>query len=129
MFNGKKQKGQALVEFAIILPIVILVLMAILEFGIMLNTYLKIENAAREGARAGIVGKSYTEIGTLVTTISPSLNSSKMSVVITPTEAQRKSGGTLTVKVNYNYETMLPIISSIIGDSIILRSETSMRIE
>jgi Flp pilus assembly protein TadG len=51
----KNQKGQALVEFAIIIPILFMLVMGILQFGMMLNSYLAIENASSEGARAGIV--------------------------------------------------------------------------
>lgn len=125
----KNQSGQALVEFAIILPILILIIMGILQFGMMLNTYLTIENASREGARTGIVGSSDAEIKNLITDISPTLDSRDLTVTITPQGASRQSGTTLTVKVSYNYKLTVPIISSIFNNAIVLNGQTSMRIE
>lgn len=124
----KNQKGQSLVEFALILPILLLLVMAILQFAMMLNSYLTIENASREGARAGIVGSSDAEIEQLIITTSPSLDSENLTVRITPGETDRKSGDTLTVNVTYNYEFIVPIISSILSN-VVLNGQTSMRVE
>lgn len=49
--KGKKSVGQSLVEFAILLPLVLLMLSGLIEFGIMLNYYLDVIDAAREAAR------------------------------------------------------------------------------
>jgi hypothetical protein len=45
------QEGQALVEFAMIVPLLMLVLLAIIQFGRMLETYIVLTDAARTGAR------------------------------------------------------------------------------
>ena len=129
MRNLKNQKGQALVELAIILPILLMLVMGILQFGMMLNSYLTIENAAREGARAGIIGSSDAEIQNLIISTSPSLNPKNLTVSITPTEINRKSGNTLTVKVTYNYDLIVPIISSLFNNMVVLNGQTSMRVE
>lgn len=129
MKSLKNQEGQALVEFALILPILLLLVMGILQFGMMLNSYLSIENASREGARAGIIGSSDSEIKSTVIATSPSLDPNIVIVTITPTEANRKSGETLTVKVTYNYILNVPIISSIFNNVIELNGQTSMRVE
>jgi TadE-like protein len=49
--NTKAQRAQSMVEFAIALPILILLLTGMVEFGFMLNTYLSIQDAARTTAR------------------------------------------------------------------------------
>jgi len=51
----KNQKGAAIVEFAIVLPLLILFAFGICEFGLMWYNTQVITNASREGARAGIV--------------------------------------------------------------------------
>lgn len=127
--NLKNQKGQALVEFAIVLPILLMLVMGIIQFGMMLNSYLAIENASREGARAGIVGSADTEIESLIIASSPSLDPAYLTVSLTPSEANRRSGDTLTVTVTYNYKFTIPIISSIFNDGKMLTGQTSMRIE
>ncbi|MFD3157177.1 TadE/TadG family type IV pilus assembly protein [Haloimpatiens sp. FM7330] len=125
----KNKNGQSLVEFAIIFPLILLVVMAIAEFGMIFNAYLTINNAAREGARAGIVGTSDVEIQNLVLAASPNLESQNLTIIITPNETSRTSGETLTVTLNYTYHTIVPIISGIIDDTVVLNAQTSMRIE
>ncbi len=129
MKSLSNEKGQSLVEFAILLPILLLLLMGILEFGIMLNSFLTVNNSAREGARLGIVSGSNTEISNLIVNISPNLDTENLIVNITPAEGSRESGGTLTVEVIYNYQVIIPIISNILNDVVVLKAQTSMRIE
>ena len=50
------RKGQALVEFALVLPLLALLIMGILEFGRAWNTKQILTDAAREGARLAVVG-------------------------------------------------------------------------
>ncbi|WP_291642870.1 TadE/TadG family type IV pilus assembly protein [Clostridium sp.] len=129
MKSLKNEKGQSLVEFSILLPILLLVLMGILEFGLMLNSYLTINNSAREGARLGIVAGSDSEISELITNISPTLDTENLIINITPSDGSRKSGETLTVEVVYDYQVTIPIISNILNDVVVLKAQTSMRIE
>jgi hypothetical protein len=49
------QYGQSLVEFALILPLLMLVLMMIFDAGRAIYYYSVVHNAAREGARYGII--------------------------------------------------------------------------
>jgi len=133
MKSLKNEKGQSLVEFAILLPVLLLLIMGILEFGLMLNSYLTINNSAREGARLGVVVGSKlgsdTEISDLIKKISPNLNREDLTINIMPSLAGRKSGGTISVEVKYNYKLTIPIISNILGNVMVLKAQTSMRIE
>lgn len=49
--NGRKTVGQSFVEFAILLPVLLMMLSGLIEFGFMLNTYLDLIDSAREVAR------------------------------------------------------------------------------
>jgi Flp pilus assembly protein TadG len=49
------ERGQSLVEFALVLTPLFLILLGIIQFGFVFNTYVTITNAAREGARVGTV--------------------------------------------------------------------------
>lgn len=129
MNSIKNQKGQSLVEFAIILPIILLLLMGIAQFGMLLNSYLTLQNTTREGARLAIVGGSDIEINTLITSISPNLTPADLTVNITPTETSRSSGDNIVVNVSYNYHMTLPIISALFNNLIVLTSQTTMRME
>ncbi len=52
--NNRSSPGQSLVEFALTLPLLILILIGTLDLGRMLIAYVTIQNAAREGARYGV---------------------------------------------------------------------------
>jgi len=63
----KDQKGGALIEFAIVLPLLVVLAFGIIEFGIILYNQSIITNASREGARAGIIeGTSEADIKDIV---------------------------------------------------------------
>jgi hypothetical protein len=49
----RRQGGQALVEFAMLVPVFLLILLGMLEFGFVFNHHMTLEYATREGARAG----------------------------------------------------------------------------
>jgi hypothetical protein len=49
--NGRKSLGQSFVEFAVLLPLLLMMLSGLVEFGFMLNTYLDLIDSAREVAR------------------------------------------------------------------------------
>jgi len=51
----KKTDGQSLVEFALILPVLLVLIIGIIEFGWIFNGQITITNAAREGVRAAVV--------------------------------------------------------------------------
>ena len=51
----RQQRGATLVEYALVIPIFLLLVIGILEFGRAIFTYNTLANAAREGARYGII--------------------------------------------------------------------------
>lgn len=60
MMKRKKQKGQGLVEFALMLPILLLVILGTIEFGRIFLIYATVSNGAREGSRYGMVNPADT---------------------------------------------------------------------
>jgi Flp pilus assembly protein TadG len=53
--GSRGERGAALVEFAIVLPLLALVLFGIIEFGIAYNDYISVRNGSREGTRLAVV--------------------------------------------------------------------------
>lgn len=53
--SAASERGQDLVEMALILPLLLALLLGIIEFGVAVLRYNTVSNAAREGARAGVV--------------------------------------------------------------------------
>jgi len=60
------RRGATLIEFAAVVPVLMLLTLGIMEFGWYARTQLTLANATREGARAASIGKTQTEIKTRV---------------------------------------------------------------
>jgi len=126
----RESKGQALVEFALILPLLLFFLMIIFEFGNIFHSYLLITSAAREGARMGIVGHTDTEITQRVREICSTLDTSQLVVNIEPADpSYRKRGVPLTVRVDYDISLITPLLGSILPDPFPIHARSVMRIE
>src|SRR5687767_12646276 len=66
-WRDRSERGQSVVEFAMVLPLLLVVLFAIVDFGRIYQGHITLTNAAREGARLGAVGGSEGEIRARVT--------------------------------------------------------------
>ncbi len=60
---GKRKKGQGLVEFALILPLLLLVILGIIEAGWLIWAYITVQNSAREAARYAVTGAPLDDQG------------------------------------------------------------------
>jgi Flp pilus assembly protein TadG len=57
-FNPGGDRGQSMVEFVVVLPILVMLLLAIWQCGVAFHNYIAITDAARVGARAAAVNRS-----------------------------------------------------------------------
>jgi Flp pilus assembly protein TadG len=67
-FDRRGGRGQSLVEFSLVLPILLLLLFGIIDAGRLIFTYNDVANAARSGVRTAIVNQSTTGSNTCDTT-------------------------------------------------------------
>lgn len=128
----KTERGQAMVEMALILPILILIVFGIIEFGRIFNTKLIVSNAAREGARyAAVNGNTVNDeqIFDVVKNYVPSLDPLKVDPHVTPGQSERVRGTAVTVSVYYDVEIVAPVISVITGNPYKVTAQTTMRVE
>ncbi len=123
------QRGQALVELALILPVLLLLVFGIIEFGRIYASNLMISNAAREGARAASLGVPDEDIVIIVKDRCAFLDAAKLDIDITPVPPERATGNPVNIDVNYPLEIKTPIISVITGDPCPISARVSMRIE
>jgi Flp pilus assembly protein TadG len=56
----KTEQGQTMTEFALILPIVLVLLFGIMQFGVIFNNYVTLTDAARAASRKGAVSRNLT---------------------------------------------------------------------
>jgi Flp pilus assembly protein TadG len=134
--RGDRRKGQALVEFALIVPVFLMIAFATIDFGMAFNASLTISNAAREGARAGVTTPTATAIQNRVRAVAGSMNDSKLTIGVSCKTAAGAacaggmagavSGTTVVVTVSYSYPMITPIA---FGTVIPLSSTAQMRVE
>jgi hypothetical protein len=124
----KKEEGQSATEFALVLPLILMVILVIIQMGIVVNAQLIITHAAREGARDGSVTNSNMRIRESVVNSAGTLDKNSMNISIRPSSS-RKIGDYITVTVEYNPPIIFPGIELVFPNSISLRSSATMRIE
>lgn|SRR4051794_12795312 len=56
------RRGAALVEFAIVVPLLLLLILGIMEFGVTMHDYIMVVHGAREGARKAAIGNSISKV-------------------------------------------------------------------
>lgn len=127
--NVKEERGQAMVEMALVLPILLLLVFGIIEFGRVYNSYLEVTNAAREGARAGVVGATDDTITTTVKNAAVLLDGDSLDITVSPGVDYRSRGAALNVTVYYPVQIYTPIISNIMGNPYMVKASATMRME
>jgi Flp pilus assembly protein TadG len=104
----KNEQGQTMTEFAIVLPVLVLIVFAVIQFGITFNNYLALTDAARAGARKAAVSRlSGDGDGQAVSAVRASaanLNQSDLDVSVASSWQQ---GTNVTVTATYPYSISL----------------------
>lgn len=85
----KKRRGAAIIEMAIVLPLLVALVFGIMEFGLLLRDYLAMSQVAREATRSAAVGATTGQIDSTITTWAEKLG-------FTTSQAQQ-----ITVTKNY----------------------------
>jgi Flp pilus assembly protein TadG len=130
MDNMKKKKGQALVEIALALPILLLLLCGIVDFGRILYAGISINMAAQEAVRYASFGKANAEVSELaVDNCILSDKATNLRVSTTPGDAPRKSGTYVKVSIEYDVNYITPLMNKIIGSSFTVSTSSTIRVE
>jgi len=74
------RKGSTSVEFALVLPLLMVLLFGIIEFGLIFKDVLAINQAAREGARAAAVGNTTSTVSARVTASATTLTTANITI-------------------------------------------------
>ena len=110
----KNQRGAALIETAITLPLVLLVSVAIFEFGRAYQTWQVLTNAAREGARIACL-PDYTD-NQVTTTVQNYMTSGRLPNAGTATISVVRNvpfGGTTASRVTVNYPFQFMVLGPV----------------
>ncbi|MBX3001656.1 MAG: pilus assembly protein [Caldilineaceae bacterium] len=110
------ESGQSLVEFALVAPFLLLITLGILDLGRLFFINTMLTAAAQEGARAGAVSTSFTQIQNTVQDRLSGVDRGSVQISIDRTEEYTE------VEIAYTFQPVTPLIGTVIGEEgIILR--------
>ena len=108
----RKRRGAAVVEFAVVAPILFLLVFGMIEYGRLVMVQQVLTNATREGARQGVLdGATTAEVQTTVTNYLTSANIAGATVTVNPSPPDSAGFGdpvTVSVSIPFNQVSWLP---------------------
>jgi Flp pilus assembly protein TadG len=126
--ESSKKRGQALVEWALVLPLLLLMILVTIDMGRAVYYYSVIYNAAREGARYGVI--DYTDTPGIVAAaenLAVGLDTSALDV---STFVNGPPPTNIRVTVTYQFIPATPMVAALFGSSTItLTSQSTMQLE
>ena len=129
----RRDRGQALVEFALVMPIFLILVLGIADFGLALRSYITVTNSSREAARLGAVGATCDDIKQRAVDTSAGLLTLSN---VTVQNCQGQPGTDVQVAVSYDYSwvtPLVPMVKTFLGDTLpstlTIRSTSVMRLE
>jgi Flp pilus assembly protein TadG len=123
----RNEQGQTMTEFALVLPVLALILFAVIQFGIVFNNYVTLTDATRAGARKAAVSRQSSDpVANSVAAVRSSasdLKQSDLSVTVTSTWRP-----TADVSVTATYPYRISLLGMVVKSGR-LSSTTTERVE
>ena len=119
--HARGSRGQATVEFAFLLPLVVLAALAVIQVGLVVRDQMGVVHAAREAARAASVDRDPVRAGARRKSHAAACRRGGR-------RAPTASGGEISVTVRYHSVTNLPLVGVLFPDPD-LRASSTMRVE
>jgi Flp pilus assembly protein TadG len=127
--RNRRNRGQAMVEFTLILPLLMLLILGIYQFGQTYADYIQVTNAARDGGRKALVSRSDASgVADVVTTAKNAtwwLDKNQTTVTVSPGQPWT-TGQSVTVTVTYPYS--INLLGFVVASGT-LKSATTVRME
>ena len=122
----RTERGTAAVEFALVLPLLLVVALALVQTGLLVRDRLLVEAAARAGARAAAVQEDPAAIRSAALAAAPSLDEVAVDLAVTRDGAR---GDPVTVSLRYLASIRVPFVDWLFGDSVGMTTTTAARQE
>jgi Flp pilus assembly protein TadG len=113
-------RGQSLVEFALIAPVLLVLALLVLDVGRLFSVWVEITNAAREGAYvASIAYSGDTSAQTITNSViaensALGIQSGQVSI------SYSAAGDSVQVQVNYPFQPLAPFVRTVMGNSLVV---------
>ena len=125
----RRSRGQAMVEFTLILPLLLLLILGIYQFGQTYADYIQVTNAARDGGRKALVSRSDASgVADVISTAKNAtwwLDKNQIAVSVSPGQPWT-TGQNVTVTVTYPYS--INLLGFVVASGT-LKSATTVRME
>jgi Flp pilus assembly protein TadG len=122
--RAREDGGQASVELALVLPLVMILLLAVAQLGLLVRDQILVVHAAREAAREAAVDPA-ADAPRRAAVASSSLNDSRLTITTTGRGAV---GSRVRVEVAYRTSSAVPLLGAAVGN-LTLRASATMRVE
>ncbi len=141
LLRARDERGAIAVEFALIMPVLLLLVLGILEFGYAYHSWDATQNAAREGARVGAVSPNVGEIEARVRGTTSFLDQTNLTVQVDcgitggsfgpcPAPSAWDEGDIVRVTVEYTYPFLTPLPNFVgLGSHVDMKSVSEARFE
>jgi len=114
----RKDRGAAAVELALLLPVLLMIVFGIVDFGRMLNAQIAVTEAAREAAHAYAMGGNYQQrVDTVTTNLKTSGAVTVSPVTTCPAAPGPNDDATVTVTYQFSYVTPVGALMSLFGSA------------
>jgi Flp pilus assembly protein TadG len=123
--RGRSDRGSAAVEFALVLPILLMLALAVVQVGLFVRDDLVVAGSARAGARQAAVSSDDDSVRTAVSQDAPGLDPTRIDVTISRTQR----GGPATVSVAYSAPQTVPFVGWLFPSPVTLHATAVMRQE
>ena len=110
-----RDRGAAAVEFALLLPVLLLLLFGIIDFGRLINAQITLTQAAREGVRLAALGQSSATVQTRVTAAAGVLSPVTATVTTACTTAGAATDAVVTVTYTFTFITPVGAFAAMFG--------------
>jgi len=120
------ERASATIEFALVLPLVLIMILALVQVGLLVKDRLIVEESARAGAREAAVDTDDQGVRQAAIDAAVSLDSTRIEVVVT---REGGAGTSATVAVTYHAPIVIPVVSWLFPDSVDLAATATMRQE
>lgn len=130
----RREDGQAMVEFALVLPIFLLILCGIIDFGWLFYNQLSLNNACREGARYAVVNTAenadtqaiINHIENATTTV---FANDGVDIRVSYSSPGDPTSGDITVSLEADISFFTPVLSTVLGKEKTITSTVVMKVE